>query len=382
MNQERIGKFISECRKDKKLTQTELAEKLGVSDKTISNWENARCMPDLSLYKPLCDILDITINDFISGEKVSKEEYQEKLEENIIDTINYTTKKVLDKDKLIAEIFFICGLAIIFLAFTIFQPDSSWGSIYSIIGLAISFIGFIKINKIENKVIKIIINIGYIIVAISLLLIVDYTNVVLNHVAPRFSYLKEYTNNMIIYKTPFYNVYRLNFDTKNEYYIIDTKKEYTKDSVPNIPFNRDKTGIDNIIKYKNEYIGNNSNIGNLINNLPISEYGYVFEINSETKELIINYHVTHWYVKEDYPLYLEKSLIYNTLSIFYLIDNVESITFNFTAASYNITRENIENIYPDIVKVTDKNTFNLYIEDKVSDDAFTIYYYEKIFPEE
>ena len=59
MNQEKIGKFISKCRKDKKMTQSDLAGKLGVTDKSIGNWENGRNMPDLSLFKPLCDELGI-----------------------------------------------------------------------------------------------------------------------------------------------------------------------------------------------------------------------------------------------------------------------------------------------------------------------------------
>lgn len=63
MDQEKIGKFILECRKSKNLTQSELAEKLGITDKSVSNWENGRNMPDLSLFKPLCEILDISIND-------------------------------------------------------------------------------------------------------------------------------------------------------------------------------------------------------------------------------------------------------------------------------------------------------------------------------
>ena len=66
MDQERIGKFIAECRKERKLTQLQLAEKLGVTDRSVSKWENGRCMPDLSLMKPLCNELGITIN----GEKV------------------------------------------------------------------------------------------------------------------------------------------------------------------------------------------------------------------------------------------------------------------------------------------------------------------------
>ena len=74
------------------MTQQELSEKLGVSDRTIGNWENGRNMPDLSLFKPLCKELNITLNDLLSGEKVKENEYQEKLEENIINTINYTNK--------------------------------------------------------------------------------------------------------------------------------------------------------------------------------------------------------------------------------------------------------------------------------------------------
>ncbi len=54
MNQEKIGKFISECRKGEKITQSQLAEQLGVTDRSVSNWENGKNMPDLSLFKPLC----------------------------------------------------------------------------------------------------------------------------------------------------------------------------------------------------------------------------------------------------------------------------------------------------------------------------------------
>src|SRR5699024_2506968 len=94
MDQEKIGKFLASLRKEKKLTQQELAEKLGVSDRTIGNWENGRNMPDLSLFKPLCQELDITINELLSGERITKEKYQEKFEENIVKTIDYSTKKL------------------------------------------------------------------------------------------------------------------------------------------------------------------------------------------------------------------------------------------------------------------------------------------------
>ena len=94
MDQERIGKFILELRKEKKMTQQELADKIGVTDRAISKWENGRGMPDLSLMKPLCDELGISINELISGEKINKKEYQDRFEENIFNTINYSQKQI------------------------------------------------------------------------------------------------------------------------------------------------------------------------------------------------------------------------------------------------------------------------------------------------
>ena len=73
MNQEKIGKFISDCRKEKQLTQEQLAVLLGVTSKSISKWETGNCLPDASKYKTLCEILGITINDLFSGERLSSE---------------------------------------------------------------------------------------------------------------------------------------------------------------------------------------------------------------------------------------------------------------------------------------------------------------------
>ena len=72
MNQEKIGKFIAKLRKEKNMTQLQLSLKLGVTDRAISKWENGRGMPDLSLMKPLCNELGITINDLLSGEVIDK----------------------------------------------------------------------------------------------------------------------------------------------------------------------------------------------------------------------------------------------------------------------------------------------------------------------
>lgn len=100
MNQEKIGKFILELRREKNMTQQELADKIDVTDRAISKWENGRGMPDLSLMIPLCKELDITINELISGEKIEKKDYQSKLEENILKTIDYTNRRIINKDKI------------------------------------------------------------------------------------------------------------------------------------------------------------------------------------------------------------------------------------------------------------------------------------------
>ena len=84
MNQEKIGKFILELRKQKGLTQKELAEKIGVSDKTISKWECGNSIPDISYLEALCNSLDISVNELLSGERLSQESYSEKAEENIM----------------------------------------------------------------------------------------------------------------------------------------------------------------------------------------------------------------------------------------------------------------------------------------------------------
>lgn len=84
MNQKQIGKFIAECRKDKNLTQEELASILGVSNRTISKWETGVCMPDYSILPLLRETLGVSINELLSGEKINEDNYQIKLEENLV----------------------------------------------------------------------------------------------------------------------------------------------------------------------------------------------------------------------------------------------------------------------------------------------------------
>lgn len=375
MNQTKIGKFIAQKRKEKNLTQSELAEKLNVTDRSVSNWENGKCMPDISLFNPLCSVLDITINEFLSGEEIESKDYQKKLEENIINTINYNNKK-----NLLPFILLIFGITLTIFSLTMLGPDSSLSGVYTIIGLAIAITGF-NMMKSFSKNKRIIINIGISFISLIAILGIDYIESVNLKQAPRFYLEKEIDNNMIVYHKLFSNIYRININTINEYYVFDNNKKYTTETVPNVPFNREKSGIDSIIKYQNKYLGNNSNTINLVGSLPLSEYGNVIELDSTNLGIIIDYHVTDWYINNDN--YVEKSLIYNTFSIFSLIENVEYITYNFTGNSYTITREKFEELYPSYKTITYKNftkeKFITCLEEKINDYTFVNDVFDKMF---
>ena len=84
MDQVKIGKFIAECRKEKNLTQSQLAERLGVSDRAVSKWENGRSMPDSSIMLELCDEIGINMNELFSGRRIDMENYKEIAENNLL----------------------------------------------------------------------------------------------------------------------------------------------------------------------------------------------------------------------------------------------------------------------------------------------------------
>lgn len=87
MDQVQIGRFIAESRKAQNLTQRQLADMLAISDKTVSKWECGRGLPEVGLMLPLCAALHITVNDLLSGERVSEPDYQQKAEKNMMELI-------------------------------------------------------------------------------------------------------------------------------------------------------------------------------------------------------------------------------------------------------------------------------------------------------
>lgn len=359
MDTKKIGAFIAMNRKKKGYTQEQLAEKLGVTNKTISRWENSHYMPDLSLLEPLSNELDITLNELLAGEEIVKEEAMEYSEQNLIQTIDYTGNKIKNEHKKIS--LFIIGLGIFtsLCAFTVFPSESSWGSIYSMIGLFLFVVGIFRELKFTSLLKKGLVSTILFALLLGIFFIFDYVSVNQFKQPPIYrltttTVFSEDGNKMIEYQNPFYNVFRINADTPNEYYRIDNKKQYTINTVPTSPFNMDKSSFEQLQHYKSQYIGNNSNTSHLLNALPLSEYGYVFEIDSKGCGLIVDYHCTDWYNNEN--LYINKALVYNSVSLFKLIDNLEYITFNFSGSSYTITREHCP--------------LNKNIEQKINDNEF------------
>ncbi|MBR2446304.1 MAG: helix-turn-helix domain-containing protein [Clostridia bacterium] len=141
MDQIKIGKFIAECRKNKNMTQAQLAEKVGVTDRAVSKWENGRSMPDSSIMLELCGELGITVNDLLCGERIVMENNQQKNEELLLDM----AKELEQKNKTIwnamwtimtvSIIGLIGGLAII----AFFVPEGPW-MLVAILALCVIFL--------------------------------------------------------------------------------------------------------------------------------------------------------------------------------------------------------------------------------------------------
>lgn len=138
MDQIKIGKFIAECRKEQNLTQMQLAERLNITDRAISKWENGRSMPDSSIMLELCDVLKISVTDLLNGEKVNTGNYNQRLEQSLIDMVKQ--KEEADRMLLFLELLVgaVCvAIMLATVAFASFVDMEEWQKVTLIlIGLA------------------------------------------------------------------------------------------------------------------------------------------------------------------------------------------------------------------------------------------------------
>ena len=155
MNQEKIGRFIAECRKEQNYTQAVLAEKLGITDRAISKWENGKSMPDASIMLELCDLLRISVNELLTGEHIAMDHYKEKAEENLIEL--QEKKDKAQKGLLQAELAWL-AIALLLLpvhfAINYYYPNNSGtgiGGLIAIIGMIMFAVYFFRNYEIKLK---------------------------------------------------------------------------------------------------------------------------------------------------------------------------------------------------------------------------------------
>ena len=155
MNQEAIGKFIAACRKEKNLTQMQLAEKLNITNRAVSKWETGKSCPDVSIMMKLCDILGITVNELLSAERISMENYQKKAEENLMELKR--KKAQAQKSLLRTElIWLVIALLLSPLHFAVnyYFPENSGTGVsllIAIAGLILFVVYFVKYYEIKLK---------------------------------------------------------------------------------------------------------------------------------------------------------------------------------------------------------------------------------------
>lgn len=153
MNQEKIGKFIQEQRKKNNLTQAELAEKLNITDRAISKWENARSMPDSSIMLDLCKELKISVNELLSGETIDKNNYNEIAEKQLLEMAKkeeIQNKKLMMYEYVIGYSSTISFLTLIFVTSFLVKNHIAQVSLF-ILAFALLIIGVSFALKIETE---------------------------------------------------------------------------------------------------------------------------------------------------------------------------------------------------------------------------------------
>lgn len=166
MDGEKIGKFISVLRKEKNMTQLDVAERLGVSDKSVSKWERGINLPDPSLYMDLCKILGITLNELFMGERINNDSFKEKADDNLLVALENSTfnlkdkviyyKKKWRKDNIFKIVIAIVSWMVLIVSLKLQEVDFSLiGTIAGLLGMLFYVILYNQMmNYVENNAYK------------------------------------------------------------------------------------------------------------------------------------------------------------------------------------------------------------------------------------
>lgn len=148
MDQKKIGKFIAELRKENGMTQTELGDKIGVTNKTISRWENGNYMPDISVIPKLCVELGISANELLYAERLKDSEFKGKADDHLIETLNHIKNFKHEK----SSVDFLTGAGTGIVLSCMYSPYSDKRTIVLLVGIFMIALGWYKKAKYDKKI--------------------------------------------------------------------------------------------------------------------------------------------------------------------------------------------------------------------------------------
>lgn len=154
MNQEKIGRFIAQCRKQNGFTQASLAEKLGITDRAVSKWENGKSMPDASIMLELCGLLKINVNELLMGEHVAMENYKEIAEQNLIEMRKQeeqANKRLMSAEYFLVTLAIVASLAMIIVGGLIAAENWIAAAVLCSLGALIIISAIVYGLKIEHE---------------------------------------------------------------------------------------------------------------------------------------------------------------------------------------------------------------------------------------
>lgn len=224
MNQIRIGNTIIKNRKLKKITQTELADILGVSNRTVINWETGKCLPDYSLLLPLCNALDITINELLTEKKESNSKTTEEI---IIEYLDRNRNQNIKEYQKLGKILLYGGTTLSF--FTLFCLEPTFLEIvnmYPIIGMLLACWGFTYINRKYTFKKRFKLNILFFITFFLIVFGYDIIEVKMKNNIPRYQLTAIARLGITYIETPLYDAYSC-YETEDKFTLIPaTLKSY------------------------------------------------------------------------------------------------------------------------------------------------------------
>ena len=222
MEQQKIGQLLKELRREKGLTQAQLAEQFGVSDRSVSRWETGVTLPDLSILVELADFYKIDLRELIDGERKTAEgnDKVEEMKDTLLKAAEYADgekkKQVGKLRKRIDLVFAGFGCFFMVMAFVVFPSESGWAVKFALLGAVLTVAAVFQI--LERY--RLAVSVGIFLALVIGMIGMDFASVWYIRQPPRFSLWTEYSDTAVTYHAPFYTVIRYNRDTPEETYEI------------------------------------------------------------------------------------------------------------------------------------------------------------------